>query len=140
MWSDKKNIIILVLAGLCILASIYAGYTRYSFQRYKDGAAERLTQRERELQSEILTLTNELTSARASTEELGRTIQTVHGRVSELRKLNQDVANAITRLSGSNKRLAAIFIEVARRAEQLTGEIEQLSVQHGDNSNTSKSN
>jgi len=115
-------ILLLTLTGIGL--SVFIGYR---FYKYKLDAATKYSELEQRYQLESSTLSAELESARLHSTELERFIEGIQSGVSKLSELNKQSAESIRLLESSNSVIGAIFAEYARRIEQTTAELEQLS-------------
>lgn len=117
-------VVILILTFAGIGLSVFIGY---QFYKYKLDAATKYSELEQQYQLESSTLSAELESARLHSTELERFVEGIQSGVSKLSELNKQSAESIRLLESSNSVIGAIFAEYARRIEQTTAELEQLS-------------
>lgn len=116
------TILLLTLTGIGL--SVFIGYR---FYKYKLDAATKYSKLEQQYQLESSALSAELESARLHSAELERFVEGIQSGVSKLSELNKQSAESIRLLESSNSVIGAIFAEYARRIEQTTAELEQLS-------------
>lgn len=115
-------ILLLTLTGIGL--SVFIGYR---FYKYKLDAAVKYSELEQHYQLESSALSAELESARLHAAELERFIASIQSGVSKLSELNKQSTESIRLLESSNSVIGAIFAEYARRTEQVTTELEQLT-------------
>ena len=126
------TILLLTLTGIGL--SVFIGYR---FYRYKLDAATKYSELEQHYQLESSALSAELGSARLHSAELERFVEGIQSGVSKLSELNKQSAESVRLLESSNSVIGAIFAEYARRIEQVTSELGQLTsdaYQHGRDS------
>lgn len=129
---EKSKVVLPTWLFVVILILTFAGiglsiFIEYRFHEYKICAANKYSELEQQYKLESSALTAELESSRLHAVELERFIASIQSGVSKLSELNKQSTESIRLLESSNSVIGAIFAEYARRTEQVTTELEQLT-------------
>ena len=129
---EKSKVVLPTWLFVVILILTFAGiglsiFIEYRFHEYKISAANKYSELEQQYKLESSALTAELESSRLHAAELERFIASIQSGVSKLSELNKQSTESIRLLESSNSVIGAIFAEYARRTEQVTAELEQLT-------------